>query len=113
MSSPHIELLWWEGCPSWKQALADLEAATAEVGLDPARIVVREIDDHAHAEGEGFTGSPTIRIDGQDALPPDPEAAVPSLTCRVYRQRDGRVSPKPDPADLREALQRAVAIARA
>ena len=85
----------------------------AQVGLDPARVVVREIDDYAHAEGEGFAGSPTIRIDGQDVVPPDPEEASPSLTCRVYRLRDGRVSPKPDPADLREALQRAVAIARA
>jgi hypothetical protein len=113
MSHPQIELLWWEGCPSWKQTLDDLEAAMAEVGLDPARVVVREIDDYAHAEAERFTGSPTIRVDGKDVIAPDPEEALPSLTCRVYRLRDGRVSPKPDPADLREALQRAVAIARA
>ena len=32
----------------------------------------------------------------------DAEAA--GLNCRVYRRRDGRISPTPDPLDLREAL---------
>jgi hypothetical protein len=108
MSHPHIELLWWEGCPSWKQALEDLEAAVADVGLDPARIVVREIDDHAHANLEGFVGSPTIRVDGRDIEPPE-EGEAPSLTCRIYRLRDGRISPTPDPQDLRDALARVAA----
>ena len=49
-------------------------------------------------------GSPTIRIDGEDLFPPGEEPA--GLTCRIYRLRDGRVSPLPDPADLREALAR-------
>ena len=26
------------------------------------------------------------------------------LTCRVYLRRDGRISPTPDPSDVREAL---------
>ena len=33
------------------------------------------------------------------------------LTCRVYRRRDGRISPTPDPADLRDALRAASATA--
>lgn len=108
MSHPRIELLWWEGCPSWKQALEELEAAVAAVGLDPARIVVREIDDFAHAELEDFVGSPTVRVDGTDIVPPH-EGEAPSLSCRVYRLRDGRASPTPDPEDLREALRRIAA----
>ncbi len=28
------------------------------------------------------------------------------MICRVYRGRDGSVSPLPDPADLRDALAR-------
>lgn len=108
MSRPQIELLWWEGCPSWQRALADLEAAAGDVGLDPARIVVREIDDRWHAEEEGFVGSPTIRVDGEDIVPPSAEEP-PGLTCRLYRLRDGRPSPTPDPADLRDALARVVA----
>ena len=27
-----------------------------------------------------------------------------ALTCRLYRRRDGRISPTPDPADVRQAL---------
>jgi hypothetical protein len=104
---PRVELLWWEGCPSWKETLQDLEEAMSAVGLNPVDIVAREIDDHAHAELERFTGSPTILVDGRDVLPPD-EAEPPGLTCRVYILRDGRVSPTPDPADLRDALQRAL-----
>ena len=53
----------------------------------------------------GFPGSPTIRIDGQDLFPPAP-GDPRGLTCRVYRLRDGRVSPVPDPDDLRETLRR-------
>jgi hypothetical protein len=105
-STPLIELLWWEGCPSWKATLEELSAAVAEVGLDPKHIVAREIDDGAHAKAEGFVGSPTIRVDGRDVVPPG-EGEMAGLTCRVYRLRDGRFSPTPDPADLRDALMSA------
>lgn len=74
----------------------------AEVGLDPNEIVVREIDTDEDAEREGFTGSPTIRIDGVDIQPVENEPY--GLTCRVYHRRDGRLSPTPDPADVREVL---------
>jgi hypothetical protein len=73
--------------------------------MDPARIEVREIDTDESAEREEFVGSPTIRIDGADVQPL--EGAPPGLACRVYRRRDGRTSPLPDPADLREALRAA------
>jgi hypothetical protein len=108
MPHPQIELLWWEGCPSWKQTLDDLRAVVADVGLDPDRIVVREIDDWPAAEEERFAGSPTIRIDGVDVVPPA-EGEAPALTCRLYRLRDGRPSPTPDPEDVREALARVAA----
>jgi hypothetical protein len=104
-SRPRIELLWWEGCPSTEHALADLRAAAVAAGLDPESIEVREIVSAADAEREGFPGSPTIRIDGTDIAPPGDEPA--GLTCRIYHRRDGRVSPTPDPADVREALKRA------
>jgi hypothetical protein len=71
-------------------------------GLDPARIEVREIETDADAERESFPGSPTIRIDGEDVQPPGDNPV--GLSCRVYRTRDGRTSPLPDPEDLHEAL---------
>jgi hypothetical protein len=80
-----------------------LREAMNEAGMDPARIEVREIDTDESAKREEFVGSPTIRIDGADV---QPLAGAPTgLACRVYRRRDGRTSPLPDPADLREALR--------
>jgi hypothetical protein len=106
MTQPRVELLFWDGCPSHPQALADLRAAMAGAGLDPDTVLVREIDTDQRAHRERFVGSPTIRIDGEDVDPPGDEPV--GLTCRVYRLRDGRPSPTPDPAVLREALDHAM-----
>lgn len=82
-----------------------------DAGLDSDLIETREVPNDATAERERFIGSPTIRIDGEDVQPPDEHERV-GLTCRVYRLRDGRVSPTPDPADLKDALARAIASER-
>jgi hypothetical protein len=103
MGEPRVELLFWAGCPSHPRALADLRAALAESGRDPAGVSVREVRTQEEAAAEGFVGSPTIRVGGTDVVAP-PEDEPPALTCRVYRRRDGRVSPVPDPEDLRDAL---------
>jgi hypothetical protein len=100
-----IELLYWAGCPSHPRALSDLRDALVEVGLDPDSVVVREVQTDEDAEADRFVGSPTIRIHGVDVQPPGGEPT--GLTCRVYRRRDGRISPTPDPADLRDALRAA------
>ena len=104
MREPLVELLWWDGCPSWQEALEQLREAMRESGFDPERIDVRHVDSDAEADRLGFVGSPTVLIDGEDIAPPGDEPT--GLTCRIYRLRDGRVSPLPDPADLREALAR-------
>jgi hypothetical protein len=102
---PEIELLWWEGCPSTDKARAELRGALADLGLDGAEIREREIETDADAEAAGFIGSPTILIDGEDVYPAPDEPAA--LNCRIYRRRDGRLAPTPDPDDLREVLRRA------
>jgi hypothetical protein len=101
-----VELLWWRGCPSHPEALADLREAMRELGLDPNSVDVREIATEDAADDERFVGSPTIRVNGRDIQPPGSEDPV-GLTCRVYRTRDGRISPLPDPQDIREALRAA------
>jgi hypothetical protein len=106
MTQPRVELLFWDGCPSHPQALAELRAAMAESGLDPDTVLVREVDTDQRAERERFVGSPTIRIDGEDVDPSGDEPV--GLTCRVYRLRDGRFSPTPDPATVRDALRNAM-----
>jgi hypothetical protein len=103
---PSIELLWWEGCPSTDDALAILREEVGAVGLDPRSIKVREVATDGDAEREEFVGSPTIRVNGRDVQPPRREPA--GLTCRVYRLRDGRVSPLPDREDVRDTLVNAI-----
>ena len=69
---------------------------------DDFPIVVREVVSEEQAAAEGFAGSPTIRVDGEDLFPIDDP---PGLSCRVYRLADGRYSPTPDPNELRERLR--------
>lgn len=98
-----VELLFWAGCPSHPRALAQLREAMAENGLDPNAVAVREVFTDEQAAAERFVGSPTIRVDGRDVAPvPDDEPSA--LACRVYHRRDGRISPVPDPLDVRDAL---------
>jgi hypothetical protein len=103
---PSVELLWWEGCPSTDEALAMLREEMAGVGLDPDAIDVREVSTDVDAERERFIGSPTIRIDGRD-VQPLPDEPI-GLACRVYRLPDGRVSPLPDRAEVRQTLRSAM-----
>jgi hypothetical protein len=102
MTEPLVEFLWWEGCPSSDEALAELREEMATVGLDPERVVVREVSTDAEAQREEFVGSPTIRVDGRDIQAPGDNPI--GLTCRVYRLRDGRVAALPDRDDVRAGL---------
>jgi hypothetical protein len=102
----NVELLWWEGCPSTERALEAVRQSLDELGLDAVEVQTREIRTDQDAEKTGFVGSPTILIDGVDLVPAAGEEPI-GLSCRVYRRRDGRISPLPDPDDLREALRAA------
>jgi hypothetical protein len=99
-----VELLWWEGCPSYPETLEELRAILREEGLDPEAVELREVESDEQARRECFPGSPTIRIDGRDVVRPG-EGEPIGLTCRVYRLRDGRISPTPDPEDVRRAVR--------
>jgi hypothetical protein len=100
-----VELLYWDGCPSHDEALAELREVLAELGRGDVAVDVRRIDTDDEASHERFVGSPTIRVNGADVFPPGDDEPV-GLTCRVYRLADGRYSPTPDRGALRDALSR-------
>jgi hypothetical protein len=104
----YVELLWWEGCPSTERALEAVHEALRNLGLHGVDVRMREIRNDDDAHDAEFVGSPTILIDGKDLVPAADDEPI-GLSCRVYRRRDGRISPIPDPDDLREALSRAAA----
>ena len=105
-SAPAVEIWAWSGCPSHEAAGEQVAAVLGELGLD-VPVGLRWVETDDEAERLRFVGSPTVVVDGRDVLPPPPETP-PSLTCRIYRRRDGRISPLPDPDDLREALSGAL-----
>ena len=98
--------MWWEGCPSTERARDAVREALTDIGLDDVQVRMREIQTDEDAQNARFLGSPTILIDGEDIVPAAADEQI-GLSCRVYRRRDGRISPLPDPDDLREALRRA------
>jgi hypothetical protein len=97
-----IELLYWEGCPSYPEAKALLQQVLDERGIAEP-IAMREVVTREDAEALAFPGSPTIRIDGRD-VDPAGAGSPPALSCRVYRFPDGRTSPIPSRQQLEEAL---------
>ena len=81
-----IELLYFDACPSWETALANLRGALDEVGTGaPIELVRVETPDEAVARQ--FTGSPSIRVDGRELFPT--EQANYSLSCRMYHTPEG------------------------
>jgi len=81
-----VELLYFEGCPSWQIALEHLKVALQEEGVSEV-ITMIEIKDDEQAAQEKFLGSPSIRIDGQDLWSEQRENY--SLSCRVYATSEG------------------------
>jgi hypothetical protein len=103
VSVERVEFLYWEGCPSHDEALELLRSVLSERGLD-VDVDVRQVHTLEDAQALGFPGSPTIRVDGRD-IDPGSAADRPSLTCRIYRLEDGRVSPVPSRKQLEDALR--------
>lgn len=101
--TPAVEIWAWSGCPSHEAAGEQVAEALGELGFGGVPVGLRWVETDEEAERLGFVGSPTVVVDGRDVLPPPPDT-TPSLTCRIYHHRDGRVSPLPDPYDLRDAL---------
>jgi hypothetical protein len=97
-----IELLYWQGCPSYPEAQELLAEVLASRGIDE-RIELREVTSQEEAERLRFPGSPTIRVDGRDVDTAGADAR-PALACRIYRLPDGRPSPVPSREQLEAAL---------
>lgn len=82
----HIDLYFFDGCPSWQQAWCDVGTVLAATGLD-ATVRLRDVmplDDEAR---RGFAGSPTIHVDGVDL---EGYAGPGILACRRYEENEGR-----------------------
>lgn len=99
-----IELLYFDGCPSWQGGLKNIKAALHMEELNIPVELIQIIDDD-DATRKKFLGSPSFRIDGVDLW--DEERDTYSLSCRVYTTPEG-MKGSPTVEMLREALHHSI-----
>lgn len=83
VTTMRVELLYFDGCPSWTTAERRLRQVADRHGLQVTR---RRVDTPEEAEQLRFRGSPTILLDGRD---PFAEDEPYGLACRIYQTPDG------------------------
>ena len=100
-----LTVLATPGCPN-APVLRDRLAAVVD-GRAGVSVAHQMISDEGEAARWGMHGSPTLLIDGVD---PFAEPGQPSsLSCRLYRDDDGRTCGAPSASQLRQAIQQAAA----
>ena len=88
-----VELLYFDGCPTYRTAEKTLRAVIARAGAEAAVELVA-VNTDEEAQRLRFPGSPTIRVDGEDLFPVPDRAAGYALGCRMYATPEGlRSSP--------------------
>ena len=87
-----VEILYFSGCPSWKQTIEDLKFVLAEKGLKPEIKLIKIVSDD-DAKAQSFPASPTIRVNGRDLFPIEQQNY--SLKCRVYSTPEGLIGTPP------------------
>jgi len=97
-----IEILYVAQCPNLAPARRHVDAALRATGVT-ANVREIEVADPETATRTGMRGSPTVMIDGHDAVPTD--ATPGSMSCRLYAA-DGVLYGAPSLDQLTEALAR-------
>ena len=101
-----VEVLYFDGCPTYKTAEQTLRQALAEEGMD-AEVELVAVNTDEEARRLRFPGSPTIRVDGRDLFPVSDREDW-RLGCRVYATPEG-LKGSPTAEMLREALTKEAA----
>jgi hypothetical protein len=96
-----IDLLYFDGCPSWEGGLENLKAALNAEGLeDDIRLV--KVEDNDEATRLKFLGSPSFRVNVVNLW--HEERKRYNLSCRVYTTPQG-MKGAPTIGMLREKLR--------
>jgi hypothetical protein len=78
-----IELLYFEGCPSYEPTLSLLERILEEEGISP-KVQTIQVELEESAKKRKFLGSPSIRVDRLDIEVAARTATHFGKQCRVY-----------------------------
>jgi hypothetical protein len=96
-----VEFLYFNDCPSHRQALVNLKSALRDSKV-PADLVLINVTSEEQAEKVGFQGSPSIRVNGKDL---DGKNDSFSYACRVY-QISGKITATPTKEFIQEKLRK-------
>ena len=96
-----MEVLYFDGCPTYETAAKTLRAVLEKEGME-AEVQLVAVNSDEDAGRLRFPGSPTIRVDGEDLFPVT-EREDWRLGCRVYATPQG-LRGSPTAGMLREAL---------
>jgi hypothetical protein len=102
---PHVEILYFDGCPNHEPARVLVERLAEQLGIEP-EIELVEVADSDAAVALRFLGSPTVRVGGHDVEPGADERRNLAFSCRIYRSEHG-ISEQPDERWVRNALTEA------
>jgi copper chaperone CopZ len=86
-----IEVLYFEGCPNHKPAIARIDELVKAEGIS-AEVSEVNVPDASVAQEVGFLGSPSIRVNGMDVEQAARSAREYGMMCRTYvvnGQREG------------------------
>jgi hypothetical protein len=98
-----IELIYFDGCPSWKTGLENLKKALQLEQLGDSVELVKVSSD-SEATLLKFLGSPSFHVNGKDVWPEERDTYA--LSCRIYTTPTG-MSGWPSVKMLREILKAA------
>jgi predicted DsbA family dithiol-disulfide isomerase len=103
----HLTVLAVPGCPN--APVLDDRLATVLGGRAGVSISHQVISDEDETARWRMHGSPTLLIDGVD--PFAELGQPPGMSCRLYRDDEGRISGAPSVGQLRHAIEQALAAA--
>jgi hypothetical protein len=81
-----IDLLYFDGCPSWQLGWDNLKAVLIAEEIE-AELCLIKVEENATADQLKFLGSPSFQINGVDLWPE--ERTSYTLSCRVYSTPQG------------------------
>ncbi|GAA1580615.1 hypothetical protein GCM10009789_38100 [Kribbella sancticallisti] len=92
-----LQVLHVPDCPNLAPMLERLHTAT------DLPVTTREISTDTEAAAAGMAGSPTLLINGVDPFSA-PDHCDCTVSCRLYRDDQGRIVPAPSTEQLRAAI---------
>jgi hypothetical protein len=92
---PHVELLYFRGCPGHETLEPHLRALLRRRWPD-TELQLRAVESEEEALRAGFLGSPTVRVDGRDVEPGADTRDDFGLKYRLYRVGERLAGTPPD-----------------